>query len=210
MTHLSSPQRGPRDAPGVLSARIVDVARESFATNGLAGTSLRAVAREAGVDPALVHHYFKSKSALLEAATTPSPEWSATIATAWDAQPHERGEAIVRNMLTNWSDDRFRPMMTAILLTAAHDQSTRTKLTRIIAHQLVGPAQNRLDGDDGTLRAAMVASHLFGFMLMRYVWHVEPLASASDDSVIALLTPVIQHYLDGADGTLGREGGGSR
>ena len=190
------PSRGPRDAPGVMSARIIDAARASFAANGWAGTSLRGVARDAGVDPALVHHYFASKSALLDAATTPPPEWSETVFAAWNAAPDDRGYAIVINMLRNWSDERYRPMMTAILLAAAHDETTRAKLTAIISAQLVAPAEERLPGDDELLRASLVASHLFGVMLMRYIWHVEPLASASDDAVAALLAPTIQRYLD--------------
>jgi hypothetical protein len=53
---------GPRDERGVLAARIVAAAREEFAEHGWAGTTLRAVARAADVDPALVYHRKKACS----------------------------------------------------------------------------------------------------------------------------------------------------
>jgi DNA-binding transcriptional regulator YbjK len=56
--------RGPRDEPGVMLERITVAARASFARNGWAGTTLRGVARQVGVDPALVHYYFSSKEEL--------------------------------------------------------------------------------------------------------------------------------------------------
>ena len=64
---------GPRDERGVLAARILTEARTSFAEHGFAGTTVRAIARAADVDPALVHHYYGSKENLLDAATTPPP-----------------------------------------------------------------------------------------------------------------------------------------
>ncbi|HTY27063.1 MAG TPA: helix-turn-helix domain-containing protein, partial [Mycobacterium sp.] len=71
---------GPRDQRGVLSARILEAARESFAERGSAGTTIRAVARAADVDPALVYHYFGSKEGLLDAATAPPPRWLEKVA----------------------------------------------------------------------------------------------------------------------------------
>src|SRR3984885_14721486 len=66
---------GPRDERGVLAARIVAAARDEFAEQGWAGTTIRAVARTADVDPALVYHYFGSKEGLLDAATNPPQKW---------------------------------------------------------------------------------------------------------------------------------------
>ena len=76
---------GPRDERGVLAARILDAAREAFAETGWAGTTIRAVARVAGVDPALVYHYFDSKEGLLDAATNPPARWLENVATTWAA-----------------------------------------------------------------------------------------------------------------------------
>jgi hypothetical protein len=74
---------GPRDERGVLSARILETAREEFAQHGWAGATIRAVARVADVDPALVYHYFGSKEALLDASTNPPQRWLESVANTW-------------------------------------------------------------------------------------------------------------------------------
>lgn len=71
---------GPRDEKGVLAGRIVGAARDEFAQHGSAGTTIRAVARAADVDPALVYHYFGSKEGLLDAATNPPQRWLESVA----------------------------------------------------------------------------------------------------------------------------------
>jgi AcrR family transcriptional regulator len=188
---------GPRDARGVLAARILSAARASFGENGWAGTTVRGVARDADVDPALVHHYFGSKADLLDAATTAPDEWAAGVVRAWSAPHASLGEALVRNVLANWNNPELRPVLLAVLLTAAHEPSTREKLARSIAGQLMGPGLERLTTEDRELRAGLVASQLFGFMMMRYVWKIEPIASLPDEDAVAALAPTIQRYLDG-------------
>ncbi|MGI8486704.1 MAG: TetR family transcriptional regulator [Thermomicrobiales bacterium] len=194
-THRSIPP-GPRDERGVLAARILDVARRSFAEKGWAGTSIRGVARDADVDPALVYHYFNSKEQLLDAATTPPAEWAERIQETWATPIEKLGDAIVRNMLRNWESDIYRPFMLAVLLTAADEPRTRDKLSRIIANQLMGPATGHLTADNQLVRAGLVASQLLDSMMMRYVWKVQPLISMDDRQVIAALSPTIQRYLE--------------
>src|SRR5258707_12973306 len=95
---------GPRDERGVLAARIVAAARDEFAENGWAGTTIRAIARTADVDPALVYHYFGSKEALLDAATTPPARWLENVAKTWTTPVGELGTALLRLMLGAWAD----------------------------------------------------------------------------------------------------------
>src|ERR1700761_9322983 len=90
--------RGPRDESGIVAARILTAARASFAAHGYAGTSMRSVARDANVDPALVSYYYKSKGGLLDAALVPPPGWSNAIATAATAPIQRRGVALVQTM----------------------------------------------------------------------------------------------------------------
>src|SRR5271170_3097074 len=87
---------GPRDERGVLAARIVAGARDEFAQHGWAGTTIRAVARVADVDPALVYHYFGSKEGLLDAATNPPQRWLENVAKVWATSIEDLGEALVR------------------------------------------------------------------------------------------------------------------
>ena len=187
---------GPRDERGVLAARILRCARESFAENGWAGTTIRAVARAAGVDPGLVHHYYGSKDALLDACTTPPAAWGERIAAVWAAPRDELGVRMVKNVLANWRDPEFAPMMRAIMLTAAHEPRTAAKLRFIVENTLMGPSTVGQTAKERLGRASFIAAQLQGFMFMRYIWRIEPIASMRDDQIIAAMAPTIQRYID--------------
>jgi AcrR family transcriptional regulator len=181
----------------VTLARIEQAARASFAEHGWAGTTLRGVAREADVDPALVHYYFASKEALLDAVTTPPPEWMASIRATNATPPRGRGKAIVRNMLWTWSQPQIRDVLGSILQTAAHEPRTREKLRATVAAALLPAIAQQLDEDERLVRASLISSQLLGLAMLRYVWQVEPLASLREDDLVRLLAPTIQRYLTG-------------
>ncbi len=197
MTERTEARPGPRDERGVLAARILATAREEFAANGYAGTTLRAIARRAGVDPALVYHYFGTKDGLLEACTEPPPAWRARIAEVWAGPSEHLGSALVRVTLENWRAPDSGPTIRAILLIAAHHPATRERLRRLVANQLMGPARIGVDEGERTVRSSLIASQLLGLGLMRHVWRIEPLASMPDDDVVAAIGPTIQRYADG-------------
>lgn len=181
----------------MLQARILESARHSFASDGWAGTTIRAVARRAGVDPALVYHYFGSKELLLDAATEMPAEWAAGIRDDWTMPLDRLGEALVRGTLRNWSDERFRPLLLATLQTAAHEPRTREKIGRVFAGVLMGPALERLNADQRPRRAGLAASQLLGVVMMREVWRIEPVASMEVDALALAVGPTIQRYLTG-------------
>ena len=188
---------GPRDERGVLAGRIVSVARDEFAQHGSAGTTIRAVARAADVDPALVYHYFGSKEGLLDAATNPPQRWLDNVAKVWTTPIEELGAAVLRLMLASWADEEIGPTLHAILQTAAHESTTREKLGRVVAGSLMGVSQLAFDDDERLLRSGLIASQTIGFALMRYVWKIEPIASMTDDEAIAAISPNLQRYVDG-------------
>ena len=188
---------GPRDERGVLSARILTAAREAFAETGWAGTTMRAVARAADVDPALVYHYFGSKEGLLEAATNPPPRWLENVAKTWTTPVSELGSALLRLMLGAWADDEVGPVLRAVLQTAAHEPSTREKLRRIVESSLIGVSQVGVDERDRMVRSGLISSQIMGLAMMRYVWRIEPVASMSDDEVVAAVAPNLQRYIEG-------------
>ena len=178
-------------------ARIERAARASFAEKGWAGTSMRAIAREVDVDPALVHYYFSSKEDLLNAVTNPPPEWIASIQTTTLVPLRRRGEAMMRNVVWAWSQPQIREVLTAILLTAAHEPRTREKLRVLITASLLPAVAERLDDEERLLRASLIATQVLGLAMLRYVWQIEPLASLPDDDLVASLGPTIQRYLTG-------------
>jgi AcrR family transcriptional regulator len=188
---------GPRDERGVLSARIVAAARDEFAEHGWAGTTIRAVARSADVDPALVYHYFGSKEGLLDAATNPPQKWLESVAKVWTTPIEQLGAALITLLLASWADDEIGPTLRAILQTAAHEPSTREKLRRVVEGSLMGVSELGSDERDRLIRSGLISSQMMGFALMRYVWKIEPIASMAEDEAIAAITPNLQHYIDG-------------
>jgi len=188
---------GPRDERGVLAARILAAAREAFAETGWAGTTIRAVARAADVDPALVYHYFGSKEGLLDAATNPPQRWLESVAKTWTTPVPELGTALVRLMLNAWADDEIGPVLRSVLQTAAHEPSTREKLRRIVEGSLMGVSQLGEDERDRLTRSGLISSQIMGLAMMRYVWKIEPVASMSDDEVVTAVAPNLQQYIEG-------------
>ena len=190
------PAAGPRDERGVLAARILAAAREAFAETGWAGTTIRAVARAADVDPALVYHYFDSKEGLLDAATTPPARWLENVANTWATPVDDLGAALLRLMLGAWADDEIGPVLRAILQTAAHEPATREKLRRVVESQLIGVSH--LDDDERRIRGGLISSQLMGLGMMRYIWKVEPIATMTEDELVAAVAPNLQRYVSGA------------
>ncbi len=182
---------------GVALAQIERAARRSFAENGWAGTSLRAIAREVEVDPALVHYYFSSKEALLDAVTNPPPEFLTAVQET-NARPlRERGAAIVRTVIWGWTKPEVREVLMSILLTAAHEPRTREKLRAVVTGTILPSVAERLDDEERSLRASLVGSQVIGLIMIRYVWGIEPLASLPDDELVAVMAPTLQRYLSG-------------
>lgn len=188
---------GPRDERGVLAARIVAAARVEFAEHGWAGTTIRAIARAADVDPALVYHYFGSKEKLLDAATNPPQKWLDDVAKVWVTPVEQLGAAVLELMLASWDDEEIGPTLHAILQTAAHEPTTREKLRRVVAGSLMGVAHLGVDEDERLVRSGLIASQTIGLALMRYVWKIEPLASMTNEEMLAAITPNLQRYVDG-------------
>jgi AcrR family transcriptional regulator len=188
---------GPRDERGVLAARILTAARGAFAETGWAGTTIRAVARAADVDPALVYHYFGSKDGLLDAATNPPQRWLENVAKTWTTPLPELGGALLRLMLGAWADDEIGPVLRAVLQTAAHEATTREKLRRVVESSLMGVSQLGVDEHDRMVRSGLISSQIIGLAMMRYVWKIEPVASMSDDEIVVAVAPNLQHYIEG-------------
>ncbi len=187
---------GPRDERGVLQARILAAARQEFATNGWAGTTIRAVARAADVDPALVYHYFGSKQGLLDAATDPPAKWLESVLTAWATPPAELGRQLVGNVLRAWTDEEVGPVLRAILLTAAHERRTHQKIRTVVERSLIGESTLQTGEADRLRRSGLIATQLIGLAMLRYVWKIEPIASMPDDEVVDTIAPNIQRYID--------------
>ncbi len=196
-TDPSKHARGPREDRGVVVARIVKAARTSFAENGWAGTSMRAVARDADVDPSLVHYYFKSKEDLLDACTMPPEGFLEAVQSTATAPIDERGEIIVRTAMRLWSHPEVGEILRSIVLTAAHEPRTLEKLRATVTASVIGAISAEIPGEARMVRASYVSTQIIGLALVRYIWRLEPMASLPDEDVVAVVGPTVQRYLNG-------------
>lgn len=192
------PRRGRRRA-GEADARaaIVRAAALEFADSGYDGASLRAVARRAGVDPALVHHYFSDKPELFAAALE-LPIRPDRIVAELLAGPREvLGTSIVRAIVTRFADPATRTAVLALLRTAMGHEFAGRMMRQFLLRELLQRITGTLGFEDGERRAAFAASQIVGLMVARYGIRIGPLAEASDDDVVATIGPVLQWYLTG-------------
>ncbi|GAA4080104.1 TetR family transcriptional regulator [Actinomadura miaoliensis] len=189
-------RRGPGRRPGPTETRdeILDAARALFAEKGYDATSLRSIARAAGVDPALVHHYFGNKEGVFTAAMR-FPVDPGEFLPRIMATPRERlGEAMVRTFLTVWEDDARRAPILAMLRSAMTNERAAVAVREFVTSALFGRVAEL--GGIPRLRLNAAAGQMIGVMFLRYVLRVEPIASAGREELVELLAPTIQRYFD--------------
>lgn len=173
---------------------ILDAARALFAEVGYDRATVRRIAARAAVDPALVVHYFGSKERLFAEVVTLPVQPAAVLARALAAAPGSAGAALVRAYLAVWDPPGMRDRLVAMLRVAATEAAAAERLRRLLAEALE-PVTSTLDLPDAPLRTALLASHLAGLAVGRYVLRLEPLASASADELARLAGPALDRYL---------------
>ena len=189
--------RGRRPGSADTRGRILDAAREAFAERGFDGSTMRDVAARAGVDAALVHHYFGTKQRLFVAAM----EFPIDVAVAVPAiirGPRSRvGERFVGFILDLWDRQEVRPLLLGMLRSATTDAVAATMLRRLLEEGPLLALAAALERPDARLRATLVGSQFIGLLLVRYVIGVEPLGSLDREGVIRAVGPTMQRYLVG-------------
>jgi AcrR family transcriptional regulator len=177
---------------------ILEAARVAFADKGYDGASIRGIATSAGVDPALVHHYFGTKDKLFLAAMNSPIDPAELIGQAVEGDRGGIGERLVRMFLAIW-DGPAGVAGVALLRSAVGSEWTAKLFREFIVTQIMRRvlAKLALDPAEAPLRISLVASQMGGLALVRYVFKVEPLASAPAEAVVAAVGPTIQRYVDG-------------
>ncbi|MFD5637746.1 MULTISPECIES: TetR family transcriptional regulator [unclassified Streptomyces] len=190
------PTRTQTEAGPATRDRILEAAREEFSERGYEKTSIRGIAKSAGVDPALVHHYFGTKDQVFEAAV------EVAVAPAFDAPekivdgPLDGvGERLTRFVLGIWENPTSRTPLLAIVRSAVNNDAAAAVFRRLVAAQLLRRVAAGLDVPDAELRAELAAAQLVGVAMLRYVIKVEPLASADLERIVDRVAPVVQGHL---------------
>ncbi|WP_433529140.1 TetR family transcriptional regulator [Micromonospora sp. CA-263727] len=177
---------------------ILEAARAAFAQRGFDATTIRAIAAEAGVDPALVHHYFGNKDQLFLAAMQAPADPRELLPKVLAGDRDGLGERLVRMFIALW-DSPAGTAGVALLRSAVSNEWTARMLREFLTTQVLRRVLDHLDVDPAEvpLRGSLVASQLIGLALMRHVVRLEPVASAAPETLVALIGPTIQRYLTG-------------
>lgn len=182
--------------PGQTQTRdeILTAARNQFAAKGYAGTTIRGIAAEAGVNPALVHHFFGAKDQIFVAALNLPFNPAILVETVLTGPRDQIGERILRLFLDLWREPDTRLPFFALIRSVANSQEVAAQLRQFMENAVLARVAAAMDLPP--LRLTGAASQMVGLVMMRYVIGAEPMASATEDELVELVAPVIQYYFD--------------
>ncbi|MFJ3665191.1 TetR family transcriptional regulator [Streptomyces sp. NPDC090106] len=168
---------------------ILLAARERFAADGYERATIRAIARDAGIDPSMVMRYYGNKEGLFAAAVTVDLR----LPDLDGADRRDVGRVLVRHFLATWEENE---VLTALLRVGVTNQAGAERMQGIFREQLLGVAlQVCPDHEQAPVRAALVASQVLGLALTRYVLRIPPAVGLHPEEVVAWLAPTVQRYL---------------
>ena len=208
---MSPDHPGPPDGPrrrgrpagrpsGETRDRILAAAREEFAARGYDRTSVRSIGKAAGVDAALVHHYFGTKEQVFGAAIEGSLAPALDIPDAvTGGGPDEMGERVARFMLRFWEDPVTREPLLAVVRSAVTNETAAAVFRGMLSRIVLARFADELSVPDPEFRVQLAASHLVGIVMLRYVVRVEPLASTGSEVLVRIVAPEFQRYLTAPD-----------
>lgn len=169
---------------------ILDAARAQFAAQGFGGTSMRAIARDAGVDVSLISHYFGDKAGLLIATMELPVNPLEKIASVIEDGPEGMAERLLRTFLSSW--DPHRDVFSSMYRTTLGTGDSQAPMLQLARNILITSLLKVLEGDDRDLRASLIASQLIGMATMRYVVQLPAIVDAPIDEVVRVYAPGMQ------------------
>lgn len=189
--------RGPRPAGARTREGILTAAGELFAAEGYERGSLRAVARKAGVDPALVRHYFESKVALFVEAMRPPIDLSTQAERIATGDPDKVGERVIQFFVATWSHPVHGDRVVAMLRAGLDHPEVARLVRKVIIENVIEDVARRVGAEDPPAAAASAASQVIGLTLLRHAAKIEPLVSMTPEELTRRFAPVITYHLTG-------------
>lgn len=193
MNYSASRARGRPRGPSTTREDILRIARRRFLAEGYQRVTLRSIAAEAGVDVALLSHYFGSKSGLfgatMQLAANPAEKLEEAIRGGDFATAPRR---MLRTLIATWDDPVIGAGLRAMAEAATREPEVNRGLREMVERELIGRLADRIGGADATARAGVVASQMMGIIFGRYVLRVEPLASMPADELVLRAAPALQ------------------
>lgn len=180
---------------------ILDAARDVFASRGFEAATVRQIAAVADVDPALVHHYFRTKEALFREVVSLPFDPDSIVPQVLREGPDAVPERLVRTFLGVWSGPVTGPAMASVVRTALAQPVTGRLVRDFFTTQIVGYVVkglgDRVDPAEVPLRVSLVASQMFGLGVTRYILELGPLVNLGDDALVQAVAPTVRRYLFG-------------
>ncbi|OBI72246.1 TetR/AcrR family transcriptional regulator [Mycobacterium sp. E740] len=196
-TNAERKRPGRPPGPSDTRERILSSARELFARNGIDKTSIRAIATAADVDPALVHHYFGTKTQLFAAAIHIPIDPMQVLGPLQRVPVEEIGHTLPSLLLPLWDSELGKGFIATLRsILAGNDPSLVRSFLQDVVTKEVG---SRVDDPPGTgrLRVQFVASQLVGVVMARYILELEPFKSLPVEQIVEIIAPNLQRYLTG-------------
>ncbi|MEV7548865.1 TetR family transcriptional regulator [Amycolatopsis sp. NPDC089917] len=189
-------RRGRRPGGQDTRTALIEAARAVFGESGFDGATVRVIATRAGVDAAMVNHWFGSKEGLFAQAVLKLPfDPHELLAELKDGPDDEFGRRIVRTFLTRWDGAGGEVFQALVRSVAGHEQAAlvlRSFFQSFFTKVIAGLGSDRVE-----LRTSLCASQLVGMGLVRYVAKFEPMASSDIEPLVTAIAPTVQRYLTG-------------
>lgn len=190
-------RRGRRPAGQETREALVEAARAVFAESGYDGATVRAIAAKAGVDAAMVNHWFGSKEGLFAQAVLELPfDPAELIQTVLDGPAEQLGERIVRTFVTRW-DGAGGQVFTALIRSITSNEEALRAIREVLVKHLLTNITKATNGDRPEFRASLCATQIIGLGMVRYVGVFDPIATADVDTLAETIGPTLQRYLTG-------------
>ena len=195
---MPAPRRsGRRPGPSGTREAILAAARRQFAAQGYDRTSMRGIAAEAGVDQALVAHFFGAKQQLFVEVVRLPFEPSDLLPLLLEGDRETLGERLAGFVASVLESPEGRARVLGVVRAAASEPEAARMLREFLRGELWAPLAEQLGAEDAELRVTLAGSQIVGMVMARHVIEVEPLAELSSGELVTLLAPTLQRYLVG-------------
>ena len=185
---------GRRPGPNHTRAAIERAAERQFSAHGYERASLRSIARDAAVDPALINRFFGSKAGLFAAVVSWPLDPGEVTATVLAGDREGVGQRLAEMFIRHWGEAERRSPIIALVTAATADPAAALLLRTFLLERLLLPVLDALDADQRPLRAGLICAQLTGLGLSRYVLGLVKPEDVSDEQIITALAPTLQRY----------------
>ena len=193
---MQSKHTGRRQGESKAKEDIILAAQNLFALSGYEKATIRSIAKEAKVDPALINHYFKSKQELFIESMLPLFDGPKLLQKALDGPDDEIGLRLSRLFIFLISNERTKSLIIGIIRSSTTDEQAAKMMNIFITENVASIVKQKIKGNDASVISNLIGSQFVGIVLAREIIKVEPLASLSEDDLMKYLAPKLQIYFD--------------